>query len=540
MKIMKRTLCLMLALLLVMGMLPTAASAVGADSGYAVSPVAVNPAAESSASTRNAAAQVYSSGASIPMTVGEFQQLMLTNKERLSCGLNPLSTFASLQDASDIRAVEIADYFSHTRPDGTSCGTVLDDYGIGWNWRGENIAYGYGSAASVTNAWMNSDGHRANILNENYTHLGVGLYGTNWVQTFVAKSGTSYTQAYIMYVPTVTAGTDYEETFSYAVLTHSYYGECFMPVSNEFLSGYNPNTAGTQKVTVSILDFVWELEITVSKAPTELSITTQPADAKARNGKTVKTTVEAEGDGLTYQWYFKDPGSSSFSKSSATTKTYACTMTDAKDGRKVYCVITDAYGNTITTRTATLSMIATELKITSQPKSVTVAPGATAKVTVQAQGDGLTYRWYYKNPGASSYTYTSSFKGNSYYVTMNDARDGRQVLCRVYDKYGNVVQTNTVKLSMEHYVEITQQPKSVTVAKGETAKVTVKATGDGLTYRWYYKNAGASSYTYTASFTGNSYYVTMNDARNGRLVLCRVYDKYGNVVQTNTVILKMS
>lgn len=177
--------------------------------------------------------------------------------------------------------------------------------------------------------------------------------------------------------------------------------------------------------------------------------------------------------------------------------------------------------------------------IVTQPKSVTVAEGETAKVTVEATGDGLSYRWYYKNKGASDYTYTSSFKGNSYYITMNEARNGRRVVCRVYDKYGNVVQTNTVKLSMKNTVKITQQPVSVNVFEGETAKVTVKATGDGLTYRWYYKDEGESSYTYTSSYKGSSYSVPMTAVINGRRVVCRVYDKYGNVVQTDTVKLSM-
>ena len=186
-----------------------------------------------------------------------------------------------------------------------------------------------------------------------------------------------------------------------------------------------------------------------------------------------------------------------------------------------------------------VSAFAATLAITQQPVSVTVAEGETAKVTVVATGDGLSYRWYYKNPGASGYTYTSSFKGNTYSVTMNAERNGRQVLCRVYDKYGNSVQTNTVKLSMKTTVKITQQPVSVTVAEGETAKVTVGAVGDGLSYRWYYKNPGASSYTYTSSFKGNTYSIPMTAERNGRQVLCRVYDQYGNSVQTNTVTLSM-
>ena len=266
------------------------------------------------------------------------------------------------------------------------------------------------------------------------------------------------------------------------------------------------------------------------------TIMTQPQTAYTQLGKKINISVVAEGDGLKYNWYVKDVIDPEYVLSSITSSTYAPAMTQDKSGRYAYCVVTDQYGNSVKTNTVRMWLTAT---ITKQPVSVTVAEGATAKVTVNAAGDGLTYRWYYKNPGASSYTYTSSFTGNSYSVTMNAARDGRQVLCRVYDKYGNMVQTNTVKLSMEHYVKITQQPVSVTVAEGATAKVTVKATGDGLTYRWYYKNVGDSGYTYTASYTGSTYSVTMNAARNGRQVLCRVYDKYGNVVQTNAATLKM-
>ena len=121
---------------------------------------------------------------------------------------------------------------------------------------------------------------------------------------------------------------------------------------------------------------------------------------------------------------------------------------------------------------------------------------------------------------------------------MTDARNGRQVYCRVYDKYGNMVQSNTATLTMG-VVKITQQPTSVTVAKGAMATVSVKASGDGLTYRWYFKDKGSSSFIYTSTFTGNTYSVSMTDARNGRQVYCRVYDKYGNVVQSNTVLLSM-
>ncbi|MBQ9762247.1 MAG: immunoglobulin domain-containing protein, partial [Oscillospiraceae bacterium] len=133
---------------------------------------------------------------------------------------------------------------------------------------------------------------------------------------------------------------------------------------------------------------------------------------------------------------------------------------------------------------------------------------------------------------------TNTFKGDTYTAQMNASRAGRQVYCVITDKYGNKVTSNTVTLNMSG-VTITTQPQSVTVANGKTATVTVKATGEGLTYKWYYKNKGETKFSYTASFTGNVYSVQMNSSRAGRQVYCVITDKYGSVVQTVTVTLNM-
>ena len=277
------------------------------------------------------------------------------------------------------------------------------------------------------------------------------------------------------------------------------------------------------------------------KAADPVTIVKQPESVTVASGETAAVTVEAVGDGLTYTWYYKNPGSASFSKTTAFTgKTYSIAMSEARNGRQVYCIVKDAHGNSVKSNVVTLSMKAVKpVTIVTQPKSVWVPEGEKAVVTVEAEGDGLTYKWYYKTPGESKYTYTSSFKGNTYSVTMNEARSGRYVYCKVTDAYGNTVKSKTVSLNMQTPLEITSQPKSVKVAKGATAKVTVKAQGDGLTYEWYFKNPGESKYSYTPSFTGNSYSVTMNATRDGRYVYCKVYDKYGNVVKTSTVSLRM-
>ena len=114
--------------------------------------------------------------------------LNLVNAERAKVGVAPLRLADDLQNASAIRAREIVQYFSHTRPDGSSCFTVMRNQG---RTCGENIAAGHGSAYDTVEQWMNSQGHRENILNPNFRELGVGYaYDSNseykhyWIQLF--------------------------------------------------------------------------------------------------------------------------------------------------------------------------------------------------------------------------------------------------------------------------------------------------------------------------------------------------------------------
>ncbi len=275
---------------------------------------------------------------------------------------------------------------------------------------------------------------------------------------------------------------------------------------------------------------------TVTKK-TALKITKQPSSVTKPKGKTAKVTVTAKGDGLKYYWYYKDAGDSKYTR---TTKfksdTYSVKMTKARNKRKVYCVIKDKYGNEVKTKTVTLYM-GNPLKITEQPESVVVASGKTAKVSFTATGDGLKYTWYYKDSGDSKYTRTSTFKSNSYSVTMSKKRSGRKVYCIVKDKYGNKIKTDVVTLTKGNVAKITKQLSSVSVHKGEIAKVSFTASGDGLKYTWYYKDAGKTSFTKTKTFKSNSYSAEINDKRDGRQVYCIVKDKYGNSVKTKTATL---
>lgn len=122
---------------------------------------------------------------------GDFidQVLQLVNQERANEGLSALETTSALKQAAQVRANEQAEEFSHTRPDGSSCFTALDEAGISYMAAGENIAWGQRTPEAVMNSWMNSSGHRANILSSSFTKIGVGYVNDNgspyWVQLFI-------------------------------------------------------------------------------------------------------------------------------------------------------------------------------------------------------------------------------------------------------------------------------------------------------------------------------------------------------------------
>ena len=115
--------------------------------------------------------------------------IRLVNIERANAGLAPLAKNGSVCQAAGTRAGETAVSFSHTRPDGRSCFTILEEMGIFYTSCGENIAAGYRTPEEVVRGWMNSPGHRANILDESFEEIGVGVAEVNgtlyWTQLFI-------------------------------------------------------------------------------------------------------------------------------------------------------------------------------------------------------------------------------------------------------------------------------------------------------------------------------------------------------------------
>ncbi|MFD9303355.1 CAP domain-containing protein [Streptomyces sp. NPDC060048] len=130
------------------------------------------------------------SGGSSGETGAESAVLALVNKERAAAGCGPLTANAKLSAAARAYSDTMArsGVMSHTGPDGSTMTTRVEAAGYGWSRLGENIARGQADAAAVMNAWMNSPGHKANILNCGFREIGIGFHkgdgGPWWTQDF--------------------------------------------------------------------------------------------------------------------------------------------------------------------------------------------------------------------------------------------------------------------------------------------------------------------------------------------------------------------
>ncbi|MEM1503094.1 CAP domain-containing protein [Domibacillus sp. 8LH] len=124
-------------------------------------------------------------------SVNAFEQEVakLVNQERAKVGLKALTLDTELSKVARAKSQDMKDkgYFSHQSPTYGSPFDMMKQFGITYKTAGENIAKGQKTPAEVMEAWMNSDGHRKNILNSEFTHIGVGYVGGHWTQMFIGK-----------------------------------------------------------------------------------------------------------------------------------------------------------------------------------------------------------------------------------------------------------------------------------------------------------------------------------------------------------------
>ncbi|OBA09393.1 hypothetical protein A9D36_18785 [Bacillus subtilis] len=148
---------------------------------------------QNTASKAPAAAEKTNTTTSAPSSVSAYEKKVveLTNAERQKQGLKPLQIDETLSKSARAKSQDMKDknYFDHQSPTYGSPFDMMKSFGISYKTAGENIAKGQKTPEEVVKAWMNSEGHRKNILNPNFTHIGVGYVesGSIWTQQFIGK-----------------------------------------------------------------------------------------------------------------------------------------------------------------------------------------------------------------------------------------------------------------------------------------------------------------------------------------------------------------
>ena len=281
--------------------------------------------------------------------------------------------------------------------------------------------------------------------------------------------------------------------------------------------------------------------LTAVAAPVVLEITSQPKSVTTTADALAEFTVIASGEGLTYQWQYKTKNASdsaAWTNNSCKSDTLRFDPAESwRNGYRYRCVITDANGNSVTSDVVTLTVNAAAVSapvITTQPKAVTAAVGSTAKFTVAATGEDLSYQWQFKAPnyGWQNNTCTSA----AFSVPATAGRDGYQYRCVIKNAGGSVT-SNAVTLTVKAAVAapvITAQPKAVTAAVGSTAKFTVAATGENLKYQWQFKAPGYGWQNNTC--TSAAFSVPATAGRDGYQYRCIIKNAGGSVT-SNAVTL---
>ena len=206
--------------------------------------------------------------ADFPFNSGEWDCLIHTNKVRYKEGIAPLTSYPLLHEAAAVRKEEIITAYDHKRPDGSSCFTVLDDFGITYETAGENLAVAVGTGENAVNAWMRSPEHRSNLLS--FSHIGIGYNGYSWVQLFIWNYGDLYVRGDFSFPDNlhIPAGASLDDLNLYTTVNTYMYDNCYIPIISEYFSNYNPNQVGKQTVTVSFLCYSEAFDIYVDFADT--------------------------------------------------------------------------------------------------------------------------------------------------------------------------------------------------------------------------------------------------------------------------------
>ena len=545
-------LCLTVAVLFTLLATPVSATSLSPTS-VSVTPVSVNPASVTSVTaTSETVVEVKTYGTRNYDEANEI--LRLVNKERAEEGLAPLTMDPQLMEYAMHRAEECAVLYSHTRPDGSDCFTIMAG-----DWRnnysaGENIAAGYYNAGAVmgddddpnSGGWMNSEGHKANILYSDFQSIGIGCFyqedGTKyWAQYFSgAPASGSYNQSGAIDVNNVSINVGYNYLFPAMDELND----------NNELELYEGTTS---PVTLYLINGGWEYAsairlsggYTLRSTNSNMTVDQESATVTGKTSGTSGLIVDFSGE-LSYEvpatiWP-KPTISCSTDASGATTLTWEDPGNNVylfgkeEDDDDWYLLTTPEDGSEYEALTnpdevwsykLSAWLIGVGWQDLTEP--IVIWPCETPKVTqVTLSNGGITVSWdpvegagkyrvYVKTTGGwsrigdttgTSFTYTNAQAGTTYAFTVRCLNaDGTKVISD-YDKTGKSITYGN--LSKPVITKLTNTATGV--------KVTWGAVPGAAKYRVYVKTASGwlnignttgTSLTYTKAVSGETYTFTV-------------------------------
>ena len=274
-------------------------------------------------------------------------------------------------------------------------------------------------------------------------------------------------------------------------------------------------------------------------------ILTQPVDFVGVVGDMATFAVVAEGEGLSYQWYFSADDGETWEKSSGKLDTLTVEFKAYRNNYLYYCEITDAEGNSVNTNIARLTAAPMDLVILTQPVDHIGAVNDNVNFIVEAQGNGLTYQWYFSTDFGETWekSYSPGYATNALAPILRAYRDGNMYKCLVTDIFGNTVASDPVSMEIESAdIIILEHPQSVVNGiQGQLYQFSVKAEGVNLTYRWEFSDDNGETWqeSWNQGYNTDTLNVRLYPNRDGNLYRCIVTSGQREIWITAEAVLDM-
>ena len=301
---------------------------------------------------------------------------------------------------------------------------------------------------------------------------------------------------------------------------------------------------GALNVTLSPAQAVL-LKVETVPVSDELAIVSEPVNYVGKIGDLAEFTVVATGEGLSYQWYYLDKAADAWLKSSGTEATLTVEFKAHRNNQAYYCVITDAEGNQIATKSVKLIAEEIELAFTEQPADYVGIVGDTVEFSAPATGNGLLYQWYYSTDNGASWSksYTEGYDTATLQPVLRAYRNGYQYRCEVTDVFGNTITSDAAAMTV-HYSEVTVTAQPETVENGVVKKLyyfSVEAEGDNLSYQWQVSMDGGETWenSYNDGCDTARLSVRLYAYRDGYQYRCIVTSGVTNAVTSDAATLNL-